>query len=80
MSRLGRDFDTYKELKDKLKKDSEIEVSGVLVSGDNIQIQTTKTPSSATDTGTKGMICWDSSYVYICVATDTWKRVAINTW
>ena len=38
------------------------------------------TPSSASDTGTKGQVAWDSSYIYICVATDTWKRVAIATW
>ena len=40
----------------------------------------TNTPSSASDTGTTGMITWDSSYLYVCTATDTWKRVAISTW
>lgn len=40
----------------------------------------TKTPSSASDTGTTGTIAWDSSYLYVCTATDTWKRVAIATW
>lgn len=40
----------------------------------------TKTPSSASDTGTAGTICWDADYIYICTATDTWKRVAIATW
>lgn len=39
-----------------------------------------KTPSSAADTGTAGDICWDANYIYVCVATDTWKRVAIATW
>ena len=38
------------------------------------------TPSSASDTGTAGTICYDSSYIYICVATDTWERVAIASW
>tara|TARA_Y100000004_G_scaffold195940_2_gene264390 strand:- start:284 stop:2851 length:2568 start_codon:yes stop_codon:yes gene_type:complete len=37
-------------------------------------------PSSATDTGTTGTITWDSNYIYVCVATNTWKRVAISTW
>lgn len=37
-------------------------------------------PSSASDTGTTGDIAHDSSYLYICTATDTWKRVAISTW
>lgn len=40
----------------------------------------TKTPSSASDTGETGTIAWDSSYIYICTATDTWKRVAISSW
>lgn len=40
----------------------------------------TKTPSSASDTGTTGTVAWDSGYIYVCTATDTWKRVAIATW
>ncbi|SFJ15599.1 hypothetical protein [Planctomicrobium piriforme] len=50
------------------------------VNGDSIRIRTAKTPSSATDTGNAGDVCWDSSYVYICVATNTWKRAALSTW
>ena len=37
-------------------------------------------PSSNTDTGTAGDIAWDSNYVYICTATNTWKRLALSTW
>jgi hypothetical protein len=40
----------------------------------------TKTPASASDTGTTGQIAWDADYIYVCTATDTWKRVAIATW
>lgn len=40
----------------------------------------TKTPASAAATGTTGEICWDSSYIYICTATNTWKRAALATW
>jgi hypothetical protein len=40
----------------------------------------TKTPSSAGATGTTGTITWDASYIYVCTATNTWKRVAIATW
>lgn len=45
-----------------------------------IPLITNATPSSASDTGVKGQIAWDSNYIYICTATDTWKRVAIATW
>ena len=37
-------------------------------------------PSSAGDTGTLGEIRIDANYIYICTATNTWKRVAIATW
>jgi len=41
---------------------------------------TTNTPASATATGTVGTITYDNDYIYICIATDTWKRVGIATW
>lgn len=40
----------------------------------------TQTPASASATGVAGTIAWDASYIYVCTATDTWKRVAIATW
>lgn len=27
--------------------------------------------------GTTGQICWDSNYIYVCTATNTWKRVQL---
>ena len=50
------------------------------VNGDRIRVGTAKTPASASDTGTAGEICWDASYIYVCTATNTWKRTAIATW
>jgi len=58
-----------------------IDVTGnATISGDSIIIETSKTPSSASDTGTKGQIAYDDNYIYVCTATNTWKRVAISTW
>jgi hypothetical protein len=37
-------------------------------------------PSSASDTGTTGEIAWDSGFLYLCIATDTWVRAAVATW
>lgn len=37
-------------------------------------------PANATATGVAGQIAKDSNYLYVCVATNTWKRVAISTW
>ena len=49
-------------------------------SGDSITIETTKTPATASATGTTGQIAWDANYIYVCIATDTWKRSAISSW
>ena len=37
-------------------------------------------PASATATGTAGDIRYDADYIYICTATNTWKRAAVSTW
>jgi hypothetical protein len=37
-------------------------------------------PASAGAAGVAGTITWNSTHIFICVATNTWKRVAIATW
>jgi len=37
-------------------------------------------PSSATDDGNPGDMAFDSSYIYICVAANTWMKCEIATW
>jgi len=37
-------------------------------------------PASASATGTAGTIRFDANYIYVCTATDTWKRVAVSSW
>jgi hypothetical protein len=50
------------------------------VNDDSIRVRTAKTPASAGAAGTQGEIAWDATYFYICVATNTWQRVAHATW
>jgi len=50
------------------------------IDSDSMRLRNSNTPSSATDFGHQGEIRWDANYIYICVATDTWKRVALSTW
>jgi hypothetical protein len=50
------------------------------VNSDAIRVRTTKTPASATAAGDAGTVCWDANFIYVCVAANTWKRVAIATW
>ena len=42
----------------------------------------TAAPAAATSNGRKGQYAFSatSSMLYVCTATDTWKRVIINTW
>ncbi len=50
------------------------------INGDVLRLRTSKTPASASSDGRPGDICWDSSYVYVCVGSNTWKRAALTTW
>ena len=52
--------------------------TGLAVTGD-VSVST-KTPASASATGVAGTITWDANYIYCCIATDTWRRVAHATW
>lgn len=52
----------------------------LVLTGQEVVVPTERTIAAASDPGVKGTICWDASYIYVCVATDTWKRVAIATW
>jgi len=55
--------------------------SGLLdVNSDHIRIRTAKTPATSGAAGNQGDIAWDSGYLYVCIATNTWVRVATTTW
>jgi len=45
-----------------------------------IRIVNPVTPVNAAAPCQTGEIVWDQDYVYVCVATDTWKRTALSTW
>lgn len=38
------------------------------------------TPANAGATGIAGQIAYDSTHIYVCVATDTWVRAVLATW
>ena len=72
------------------KLDFKVQIAGTLTSAAAITsanvtlgvrpVLPTHTPASATATGVAGEIAWDANYIYVCTATNTWKRVAISTW
>jgi hypothetical protein len=46
----------------------------------SITVSSSGAPGSAGASGTPGQIKWDSGYIYVCVATNTWKRAALTSW
>jgi len=50
------------------------------LSGTSLIINTSLVPASATADGLPGQIAWGSSFVYICVGVNTWKRAALSSW
>jgi hypothetical protein len=50
------------------------------IDGNSIRLSNSNTPESASSAGNQGQICWDSSYIYVCVATNTWKRSSLSSW
>lgn len=48
--------------------------------GGRVRFDNTPVPASAAAAGTQGQIAWDSSFIYVCISANTWKRSAISTW
>ena len=40
----------------------------------------TAAPVTATSTGTTGQVIYAGNYLYICIATDTWRRAQLLNW
>jgi ABC-type lipoprotein export system ATPase subunit len=53
---------------------------GIHSEGSTFRLAQSRTPASSTATGNTGEICWDANYVYLCVNTNTWRRLAHSTW
>lgn len=53
------------------------DLSGYALKG-TVEIGTA--PASATATGVAGTAVFTATGMYVCVATDTWVRVALATW
>lgn len=52
-------------------------IGGVWVQG---PLVTVAAPSTATSTGVKGQVAYDSTHFYQCIATNTWVRCSLATW
>lgn len=70
----------YDEANNRLGLGTTSPTAALDINSDALRLRTAKTPASASATGNPGDICWDADYIYVCVATNTWKRTAITTW
>ena len=53
---------------------------GQVLCAGGLSLPNPSTPASSSATGTTGQIAWDSNFLYICVNTNTWKRISLSTW
>lgn len=52
----------------------------ILTATATVIIQTAHTPATSGEACVTGSINWDASFIYVCVATNTWKKAAIASW
>jgi len=48
--------------------------------GGNLIVSNTYVPTANNSVGSKGQISYDSSYVYVCIAANTWRRANLAIW
>ena len=60
--------------------DADEVVTGDLTVDNDFYLPSPTVPPAASSAGTAGQIAWDANYVYVCIATNTWKRSPLTTW
>jgi len=56
------------------------DAAGNTALADTLRLATARTPASAIAPGIVGEICWDENFVYVCTATNIWRRAGLVTW
>jgi len=46
---------------------------------DSMEIKNLSVPSSPTSEGSKGDVVFDDTHMYICISTNSWKRINLDT-
>jgi hypothetical protein len=44
-----------------------------------LQTAEARTPASSSAAGVAGQICYDATYIYVCLAANTWCRITPTT-
>jgi hypothetical protein len=82
-SAVAYKFDTVNSLANAAARIASFMTSGsekAAILGDGRLNLVSAPPANASAAGIAGSITWDASFIYVCTATNTWKRVAIATW
>jgi hypothetical protein len=48
--------------------------------GDQTIISFTTAPATSTSNGTQGTLIQEGNWLYICIATNTWRRIELLNW
>ena len=54
--------------------------SGLQLNQGNLIVSVSNTPANSNASGQAGQMAWDTNYIYVCVAANTWKRANLSTW
>jgi hypothetical protein len=46
---------------------------------DSMEIKNISVPSSSTSEGNKGDVVFDDNFMYVCISTNNWKRISLDT-
>ena len=60
--------------------DINIESGGFTIFYSTLVLDSGDVPINSGDAGVVGQFAWSSGFVYICIATNTWRRIQHNTW
>jgi hypothetical protein len=50
------------------------------INNNGMRLVSTTVPGTSGATGSTGQISYDSNYIYVCTAANTWKRAALTSW
>ena len=76
---LYEDTDLQRVLTNGNSSNLSMTVNSITVSN-SVIISTSDAPATSSSNGVPGQIAWASGFIYVCVATNTWKRAALTTW
>jgi len=72
---VAADIATWGQVQTRVAKAGDTMTGMLDMDVNTVRLRQPRTPASGSAPGSVGEICWDSDYLYICVATNTWRRI-----